>query len=119
MNCPKCGKEMSLYQHNVIDCGGSVVVFFRCESCWITYNVSFSNPICCDGYEDPLRLEAMYGDERYKYYKCSKPGNDNYTNVASRGKYVNKARLEEMGFKVVADPDEGITLPAWRLYELK
>ena len=117
MNCPKCATEMKIFPNNVVDVGLSVVTFFRCEQCWVSYNIVFSNPICCDGYTDPLRLESMHGDERHTYYKCSKPSVDSNTLVACVGPYVNRERLEAMGFKV-SDPDSNNTLPAYRLYRM-
>jgi hypothetical protein len=110
-----------MYDKNVIDCGVSVIAHFRCEQCWESHSISFSNPIFTDCQPDPLELRYFNGPSgyRYTYWKCHREGSDSYTLIANVGRYATREIIEALGLIIVAEPDEMNELPDHRLYEIK
>ena len=116
MKCTKCVSEKMIFNsNNAIDLGDTaVMVFYRCHNCWYTHSFTYQQPYLNGVELDQPRLVAMYGEERYRYFKCSTPESDTFTLVARR-KLATKERLEAMGF-IVEEVDQ--PLPGYRLYEL-
>lgn len=120
MNCTKCGTpDMKVQSMQDLSDDGvlRVALHLRCDNCWEGHmyisNGMYLNSTC----KDEPQLMSMHGEGREYYFKCSRPGNDTYTLVA-RKSYATKERLEAMGF-TVHERDDDMTLPAYRLYELK
>lgn len=113
-----CAPEMMRLESTMIAAPNNVIGYWRCTSCWTMHQVEYINPVLINTYANPLELRALNGDDRWDYFKCSRPNDDEFTLVAKKGPFVSKERLEAFGL-TVHERQDNLTLPGWRLYEVR